>query len=129
MKTNLMRVIEYIEDTETWENVCRADQLIDNIGVCALIGDLQVAIFRLSGTHQLYAIDNRDPFSAASVLSRGVVGDLKGQPVVASPIYKQHFNLATGQCLDDAAVKLATYPVRIENGVVQVMLPAKTGTD
>lgn len=127
MKTNLVRTspvreTEALEDTEIWADVCPADVLIDDIGICALIGERHVAIFRLSGTHELYAIDNLDPFSHVSVLSRGVVGDLKGQPVVASPIYKQHFNLITGQCLEDSAVTLATYPVRIERGVVQIVI-------
>ncbi|MGQ0657581.1 MAG: nitrite reductase small subunit NirD [Chromatiales bacterium] len=115
-----MRAVDFMPASKFWEDVCPAADLIDNIGVCALIGDRQIAIFRLSGSHELYAIDNYDPFSEAYVLSRGVAGDLKGQPVVASPIYKQHFNLQTGQCLEDASVKLATYPVRIVNGMVQV---------
>ena len=107
-------------DTMTWINVCDLEDLIENIGVCALIDDTQVAIFRLSGCEEIYAIDNHDPFSDANVLSRGVVGDLKGQSVVASPIYKQHFNLQTGQCLEDESIKLRTFPVRIQNGIVQV---------
>ncbi|MGE6795501.1 nitrite reductase (NAD(P)H) small subunit [Psychrobacter okhotskensis] len=38
---------------------------------------------------------------------------------VASPIYKQRFDLVTGQCLDDTEVKLATYQVeRDEDDVV-----------
>ena len=83
----------------------------------------QVALFRLQGTGRIYAIANHDPFSAANVLSRGVTGDLKGQPVVASPIYKQHFNLQTGQCLEDPNVQVQTYPVRIIDGMVQVGSP------
>jgi len=107
--------------TETWRDICPSDHLIDNVGICALVQERQIAIFRLSdGT--LYAIDNHDPFSDAAVLSRGVVGDLKQQPVVASPIYKHHFNLQTGRCLEDDTVTLTTYPVRIDNGVVQVLV-------
>lgn len=103
-----------------WEEVCAIDELIDNIGVCALVGDEQVAIFKLTGSDTLYAISNHDPFSEANVLSRGVVGDLKGQPVVASPIYKQHFILETGHCVEDMSVKLKTYPVRVVDGMVRV---------
>ena len=103
-----------------WQEVCSADDLIDNIGYCALLGDRQVALFRLAGSDEIFAIDNHDPFSGANVLSRGVIGDLKGQLVVASPIYKQHFNLRTGQCLEDGSVSVATYPVRIVNGMLQV---------
>lgn len=107
-------------DTMTWVDVCGLEDLVDNIGVCALIDDTQIAIFRLSVCEEIFAIDNHDPFSDANVLSRGVVGDLKGQLVVASPIYKQHFNLQTGQCLEDESVKLRTFPVRTRDGIVQV---------
>jgi len=107
---------------EIWQDVCKLDDLIDNIGICALVGNEQVAVFRLSGSEEIHAISNYDPFSDANVLSRGVVGDIKGQPVVASPIYKQHFNLATGQCLEDASVMLKVYAVRVTEGMVQVGL-------
>ena len=106
-----------------WENICPESDLIDNVGICALLGEEQVAVFRLSGNSELFAINNHDPFSDANVLSRGIVGDLKGQPVVASPVYKQHFNLETGQCLEDGSVKLKTYPVRVVDGMVQVARP------
>ena len=117
-----MRTAEFATANESWQDICPASTLIDNVGVCALVNARQVAIFRLSLSQDLFAIDNYDPFSNASVLSRGVVGDLKDQPVVASPIYKHHFNLQTGYCLEDSTVKLATYPVRIANGVLQVMV-------
>ncbi len=110
-------------EVETWESVCQFDDLIDNVGVCVLVNDKQIAVFRLSGSEKLYAIDNHDPFSDANVLSRGISGDLKGQPVVASPIYKQHFNLDSGQCLEDESIKIPVYPVRIINGSVQVATP------
>ena len=108
-------------EIESWESVCKFDDLIDNVGVCVLVNDKQIAIFRLSGSIKLYAIDNYDPFSNTNVLSRGMCGDLKGQPVVASPIYKQHFNLSTGQCLEDESVKIPVYPVRLVNGNVQIL--------
>jgi nitrite reductase (NADH) small subunit len=81
-----------------------------------------VAVFR---THagELYALSNLDPFSNASVLSRGIVGDRGGRPTVASPIYKQVFELATGTCLDDPTVSVATYPVRVTGGIVEVSSP------
>lgn len=107
-------------EVENWETVCQFDDLIDNVGACVLLNDKQIAIFRLSGSKELYAIDNHDPFSNANVLSRGMCGDLKGQAVVASPIYKQHFNLETGQCLEDESVKIPVYPVRVVDGSVQV---------
>src|SRR5688572_21895276 len=93
-----------------WKKVCELSDLADEIGVCAQVGDQQVAIFHLNG--RVYAISNYDPFSEANVLSRGIVGDLKGRDVVASPIYKHHFDLSTGECLEDSTVTIPTFIVR-----------------
>ncbi len=107
-----------IENTN-WQSVCQESDLIQNIGVCALLDKKQVAIFKINNS-DIYAIDNYDPFSNVNILSRGICGDVNGQPVVASPIYKQHFNLSTGQCLEDESIKLTTYQVRIINNDVQL---------
>lgn len=103
-----------------WIDVCAADDLQPNSGICALVKGRQVAIFYLPKEAALYAIDNYDPLGQANVLSRGMIGDLNGRIVVASPLYKQHFNLETGACLEDEAVSVPVYPVRIENGRVEV---------
>src|SRR6476661_7986727 len=99
--------------------ICRLDAIVPDCGVAALVNGRQVAIFRLHGDH-LYAIDNFDPFSKANVLSRGIVGDLKGELVVASPVYKQHFELLTGRCVEDATVWIPVYRARVEEGFVVV---------
>lgn len=101
-----------------WLDVCSISDLQENAGICALINDEQVAVFYVKNT--VYAVSNFDPFGNANVLSRGVIGDLKGQIVVASPLYKQHFNLETGVCLEDESVSLSVYASRIENGTVQI---------
>src|SRR5690606_28768146 len=67
---------------------------------------------------RVYALSNQDPFSLANVMARGILGDLQGERVVASPIYKQHFSLVTGRCLEEQAQKLLVFPTRIENGTV-----------
>ncbi|HEV8627269.1 MAG TPA: nitrite reductase small subunit NirD [Acidimicrobiia bacterium] len=102
-----------------WVEICTYDAIYPDTGVCALIDGRQVALFRLSnGT--LYAVSNHDPFSGANVLSRGIVGDRAGEPKVASPIYKQTFNLRTGVCYEDTTVRLNVYRVRRRRGVVEV---------
>ena len=102
-----------------WVEVCEYDAIYADTGVCALVGGRQVAIFRLSdGT--LYATSNYDPFSSANVLSRGIVGDRGGEPKVASPIYKHTFNLGTGICYEDPAVRIDVYLVRRRRGIVEV---------
>ena len=103
--------------------VCRLDEIVPGAGVCALVGDDQVAIFRIE--NRLFAVGNRDPFSGANVLSRGIVGDLKGELVVASPVYKQHFSLATGRCIEDDGVRIPVYASEVRDGWVLVE-PART---
>jgi len=105
-----------------WQEVCSVDDLQPDSGVCALIEGQQVAIFYMPKDKAVYAINNYDPFGKANVLSRGIIGDINGQPVVASPLYKQHFNLQTGACLEDETVTIPAYAVRIEGGSVQVSL-------
>lgn len=103
------------------KKLCDIKDILPETGVCALMGDKQVAIFR-TRDDRLFAIDNHDPFSQANVLSRGLVGgvSLEGEQVlyVASPIYKQRFNLATGECLDDSSVQLSCYDVSLQDGGV-----------
>ncbi|QIB65747.1 nitrite reductase small subunit NirD [Kineobactrum salinum] len=104
-----------------WEQVCTQADLVPNAGVCALIAGTQVAIFFLpDATPQLYALANQDPFSGANVLSRGIVGDLQGSLVVASPVYKQHFDLRSGTCLEDPEVRVPVYAVRLQDDSVLV---------
>jgi nitrite reductase (NADH) small subunit len=105
---------------ETWEEVCALDDILPGTGVCALLGGRQVALVRTARPDAVYAIGNFDPFSRAFVLSRGIVGDKGGVPKIASPIYKQSFDLRTGQCLDDPSVRVPTYPVRVERGRIFV---------
>lgn len=107
---------------DEWVAVCKLADIVPDTGVCALVNGRQVAVFRLSGDgdDSVHALDNLDPFSKANVLSRGIVGDLKGELVVASPVYKQHFNLVTGQCLEDADVRVAVFAARVEGSQVLV---------
>lgn len=102
-----------------WTAICPLDDIVPDSGVCALAGGRQVAVFRV-GSDQVFAIANHDPFSKANVISRGIVGDIKGELVVASPVYKQHFRLATGQCVEDETVSIESFAVRISNGIVEV---------
>jgi NAD(P)H-dependent nitrite reductase small subunit len=103
-----------------WVAVCRLEDIVPNTGVCALIDGRQVAVFRVDDDRVVYALSNHDPFSRANVLSRGIVGDLKGELVVASPVYKQHFSLVTGQCLEEPDVRVPVFPARVENGMVWI---------
>ena len=104
----------------SWTTVCHLDDILPNAGVAALIDETQVAIFRVED--KVYALANKDPFSNANVLSRGIVGSVKGTLVVASPIYKQHFSLEAGNCLEDDAVSIPCYQARTEGNLVQIQI-------
>jgi nitrite reductase (NADH) small subunit len=105
--------------TTTWQPVCRYADLVPERAVAALVAGDQVALVR---THDgaVHAVGNIDPFSGAAVLSRGIVGDRAGRPVLISPMFKQAFALESGECLDDPRARVATHPVRIEEGLVLV---------
>jgi nitrite reductase (NADH) small subunit len=105
----------------SWTAICDLEEIVPNTGVCALLGGEQVAVFRVAEAgERVFAIGNFDPNSGAAVLSRGLVGNLGERIVVASPIYKQHFDLQTGECLEAPHHSVASYPVRVEAGRVWV---------
>ncbi|MDO9437255.1 nitrite reductase small subunit NirD [Hydrogenophaga sp.] len=105
----------------TWTDVCAVDDILPSTGVCALVEDRHVAVFRL-GADRFFAIDNVDPKSGASVLSRGLLGNLGDRVVVASPLYKNHFDLRTGECLEAPEQSVRAHGVRVHSGRVSVAL-------
>jgi len=119
-----MRALAIQQEPE-WEDVCALEDIVPWTGVCALVDGRQVAVVRTDKA--VYAIGNFDPLSKAFVLSRGIVGDRGGIPKIASPIYKQTFDLRTGQCLDDPRVRVRSYEVRVERGRVLVHRQPRTG--
>lgn len=110
-----------ITEKMNWTQVCTLEEILPDTGVCALVNGKHVAVFHLKkGEEKVFAIDNYDPNSQASVISRGLVGNLGERLVVASPIYKHHFDLRTGECLEAPDNSVNAYPVRIENGAIWV---------
>jgi nitrite reductase (NADH) small subunit len=110
---------------QLWQTVCRIEELLPERGVCALIDGVQVAVFR-TFDDELHAVGNFDPISGAMVLSRGIVGTRQGSPTVASPVYKQAFDLTTGECLDADGVWIPVYSVRRTGDEVEVSLRCPT---
>ena len=117
----------------TWIPVCTITSLVPDRGAAALVDGHQVALFRLRDTDPgggagpraaindtVLAVDHRDPFSGANVMARGLVGSRGDIPTVASPVYKQTFDLRTGVCLDDDSATLGVWQVRVTDGVVEV---------
>ncbi|MFF1376802.1 nitrite reductase small subunit NirD [Streptomyces sp. NPDC058308] len=109
--THASRVQLRLDDD--WFAICDRTQLMPGRGLAALLPDGRQAALFLDREGRTYAIDNRDPFTGAAVLSRGLLGTERGRPFVASPLLKQRFDLETGRCLDDEEVSVAVHPVRI----------------
>ena len=105
---------------EQWVDVCPVTKLQPERGVAALVGDEQVAIFLVGD--DVFAVSNYDPFSHANVMSRGIVGTRGDVVKVASPMYKQRFDLLTGRCLDDDTVRIAVHQARRVGDLVFVRL-------
>ena len=107
-------------DLDTWTRACARSALLAGRGVAVLLPDgSQAALFLLAdGT--LAAVGNIDPFGRAAVMSRGIVGDRRGEPTVASPLLKQLFSLVDGRYLDDESHALPVYDVRVVDGFVEI---------
>lgn len=106
-----------------WVDICSTEDLVANSGVAALVGEQQIAIFYIpTQTPSVYAIGNYDPIGKAQVLSRGIVGELEGDLVVASPLYKQHFRLKDGSCVEDESHPAGNWSSKVEDGRVKLMI-------
>ncbi|TBU97953.1 nitrite reductase small subunit NirD [Stutzerimonas kirkiae] len=104
-----------------WQPVCRQTDLVANSGVVVRLGDEQIALFYLPETEQqVFAVGNRDPKSAANVIGRGLLGQLAGELVIASPLYKQHFRLSDGGCLEYPEQRLKVWPARLREATVEI---------
>lgn len=104
-----------------WIKVGEPSTLTANSGVACLVGSRQVALYWIPALEPAYyALDNFDPLGQAYVLARGMVGDIQGEPCVASPLYKQHFSLRSGICLEQSAIRVAVWPVKLEDGGVWI---------
>lgn len=104
---------------DAWSPVCRTADLELERGATALVNGHAVALFRM-GEEEVYALGGSDPFARAGMLARGIVGRRGGIPIVGSPAHRHAFDLRTGRCLDDPSVHVATYQVRLVEGVVHV---------
>lgn len=116
------RTLAPSSDTTRWLAVCRLDDLVPERGAVALVDDEQVAVFRLADD-SVHALQQLDPFCGAYVMARGLVGTRGDAPTVASPMYKQIFDLRDGTCLEPIGAEpqhLRTWPVLVEDGVIYI---------
>lgn len=112
-----------ISPTENMFHVADASNFPEDAGVCARVGEHQIAIFRFSNG-EWYACDNACPHTGDMVLARGLTGDQKGEPKVACPQHKRSFSLKDGRCLSGDSYTVQTYPVEVKDGQVYLKLPS-----
>lgn len=101
-----------------WQVICRPDEIPEQAGIGARLGERQIALFRFGQT--VYALDNLEPGSEANVLSRGLLGDAGGEPIVISPLYKHRIRLRDGRHSENGEPLVRAWPVKIEGGKVWV---------
>ncbi len=110
-----------MDDYPDWKTIGNKADLVPGSGIGARVGRDQVALFWIPELgNRVFGISNLCPFSGVHILARGIVGDLAGDPVVASPLYKQHFSLTDGHCIEKPEVVIRTWDVRLEGDNVQV---------
>ncbi len=108
-----------------WVNICEEAALPSFGGIAAWFENRAIAIFNL-GERGLFALDNTDPATGVSVLSRGLICDLEGDIFVASPLHKQHYNLRNGTCIEDESLHVDVYQIKSEGGKILVKSSSKT---
>jgi nitrite reductase (NADH) large subunit len=92
-------------------------------GIAVKYGSVQLAVFNFASRGQWYATQNMCPHKQDMVLSRGIIGDEKGKPKVACPLHKKTFALDTGECLSGEPLRIGTFAVQVNRGIVYVELP------
>jgi nitrite reductase (NADH) large subunit len=104
--------------TRPWQAICTLDEIPEQAGIGARLGERQIALFRFGDA--VYALDNHEPGSQAWVLSRGLLGDSNGEPMVISPLYKQRIRLRDGCSIESGEPAVRAWPVKVEGGKVWV---------
>jgi nitrite reductase (NADH) small subunit len=117
-----MNMLAETLDVSTWQTICHRADLVAHSGVVARVGKTQVALFYLPDQQDqpVYAMDNRDPKSSANIIGRGIIGHVCGDLVIAAPLYKQHFRLKDGSCLEYPEQQVRVWPARLNGDWVEI---------
>ena len=108
------------DSVNTWFHVGNVSDFPENSGACIKYKTKQVAVYNFSRTAKWYATQNLCPHKMEMVLSLGMIGDKDDIPKVACPMHKKNFSLEDGSNLAGEDLKIATYPVKIEDGNVYI---------
>ena len=112
-----------------WTIAAHVSDIPTDGGACAMVNNIQIAIFYFSNRNEWYACQNQCPHKKQMILSRGMTGSSAGEPKVACPFHKRAFSLVSGECLNADEEKISTFPVKVENGYVYVDLSAHVTED
>ncbi|VTY11866.1 nitrite reductase small subunit NirD [Rothia dentocariosa] len=104
----------------SWVRICSESELEENWGEVALVKGQQYAIFKTK--HGYYACDHRDPNSQSLVIARGIVGEKDGHSTIASPLYKEVYDLTTGECVSGADYTIGVYPLEVRDGDIYLQV-------
>jgi 3-phenylpropionate/trans-cinnamate dioxygenase ferredoxin subunit len=112
-----------------WHDVGTVAQLERDGCVVARVGNREIGVLVDPLTGRLVGVRNRCPHQGGP-LCRGAVHEratgtpgryaLAGHSVLHCPWHGWEFDLESGACLDDPAMRVAVYPVRVEDGRVLV---------
>lgn len=106
--------------------VCHVDEVPLDTGVAVLIGEEQLALFRIGPSERWFALENSCPHLGQMVLARGLIAEKEGRFYVCCPLHKNAFDLESGAHADGRWC-LRTYPVTIIRGEVYVAYDAARG--
>jgi nitrite reductase (NADH) small subunit len=118
--------------------ICPVAALAVDRGAAALLPDgTQIGVFLLEDG-SVHAVQQHDPYSGTNILSRGLVGShlIPGEggvegvivPTLSSPMYKQVWNLDTGDVIDAGggnALPIGVFDVEVRDGQVHVAATAR----
>ena len=102
-----------------FQTVARVGDVAEGGGVTVQVGSKLVALFHEQG--QYFAIDDVCPHMGTS-LAGGYVED----GIVTCPWHAWRFRLADGAWADNPRLKIGCYPIRLENGVIQIQIDANS---
>ncbi len=106
----------------TWFFACTTADVPSNGGVCVKYKEEQIALFHFTRRNEWYATQNECPHRKQMALSRGMIGTQNDEPKLACPFHKKTFSLITGECMSGDECAIKTYPVKVEDGKVFIMV-------
>ncbi|MBU3821663.1 nitrite reductase small subunit NirD [Flavobacteriaceae bacterium XHP0103] len=108
------------EAVKEWFRVGEVSDFPENSGACIKYKTKQIAVYNFARMDKWYACQNLCPHKMEMVLALGMIGDKDGIPKVACPMHKKNFSLEDGSNLNGDDLKIAVYPVKIEDGNVYI---------